>query len=130
MEKYKKLTKSDLRDLKSAVKKYTEASTLPDHEVSRAKIDGDDCELCDRYYINGKDHNERCAGCPIRVHAEESGCRNTPYFTEEDDDGNFETIKSLSYNYNNSFDPFRKQCAMMAEYLQSLIDNNPGNKSK
>lgn len=48
-----------------------------DDIVERGGIDGksDDCKLCELY----SDHD--CKKCPIAIHAELSGCYNTPWRT-------------------------------------------------
>lgn len=129
---YKKLTKQDTADLKAGVKKYRKAANLKPGEPwpSGMFLHSTDCGLCARY-STGRD-NECSDRCPVVAFTGEQNCINTPYYSEPgpECEGALLNLHNLwkikAADFPGEIKSYQARCLEEAEFLQSLIDNNPG----
>jgi hypothetical protein len=130
MNSFKKLTEEDIVALKDAILRYNEAAKAVDpHDVA---IGFHSCRLCGLYhfYHTNREREWSCEGCPVFTRTGHRFCRATPYAPDPDDrynelDREAEKWKDKRLGRQEIAD-FRRRCRAEAEFLQSLIDNDPG----
>ena len=135
----KPLTEKDVAALESAVSRYRAYAKFKPEEMKHVNLMANACGLCDMYNRT----RSSCDNCPVSCMTGEPYCINTPYQKANKvnstlgDTSLFNIHCRLDSNYFGITDTkrfrshlraFRKRCIEEADFLQSLLDNNPRKK--
>lgn len=130
--KYKKLTRADKLALEDSVRKYRRLSKASAEELMEADLATTGCGLCGLYYEE-RSYPMRCSGCPVSEFTGQSDCHGTPYFQPCAELAGAGLMYHRTSRLRAGEPPEAKLHRMMAEeadFLQSLLDNDPGKKNK
>lgn len=124
MPKYKKLTKQDKIDIEAGILKFKHAAACSKASAEKLDLSAGNCGLCSRYMPR-----YTCSGrCPVAKVTGLDECWGTPYYWEVEEVGY--CLQDHRRTRKHVFERFKKQCLLMADFLQSLLDNDPGKEVK